>query len=84
MQSTFDALAPVQDTNTVDPSVTPDVGNNLDLAAIVQRLDDLTEQVAQLSAAVAKQDAPTEQDTDTETMTETKTETAEKEESEDN
>lgn len=57
MTQTFDLLSPVDDGTVADPSVTPDIGDNIDLATIVARLDDLTDAVAKLQSQIGKQDS---------------------------
>lgn len=79
MTQTFDLLSPVE-AEVADPSVTPDIGNSLDMATIVARLDELTEAVSILQSQLGNNKPQTDtQETETETETETESETEEQE-----
>lgn len=61
MLKTFDALTD-NGQPELDPSVTPDVSNDMDIAAIVQRLNDLTDKVDKLTAQLGANNPAAQQD----------------------
>lgn len=51
MERTFEALSAVENPPAVDSSVTPDVASELDLNAIVARLNDITSRLDKIESA---------------------------------
>lgn len=51
MERTFEALSAVENPPAVDSSVTPDVASELDLNAIVARLNDITARLDKIESA---------------------------------